>query len=75
MWQEGKTLETFIIESKLEGEQIGLYKGKLEGEQIGMQKGEYQKALETAKKLKSKGMSLDFIQDITGLSINEIEKL
>ena len=59
MWQEGKSLETFIIESKLEGKH----------------EGEYLKALETAKKFKSKGMSLDFIQDITGLSINEIEKI
>ena len=67
MWQEGKTLETFIFES----EQIGLQKGKLEGKLEGV----HQKARETAKKLKSKGMSLDFILDITGLSINEIEKL
>ena len=59
MWHEGKSLETYIFES----------------EQIGLHKGEYQKASKTAKKLKAKGMSLDFIQDVTSLSIDEIENL
>ena len=67
MWQEGKSLETFIFEGKLEGEQIGLHKGKLEGE--------YQKARETAKSLKNQGVTIHIIATATGLSIDEIEKL
>ena len=59
LFSTGKTKEDILLEGKLEG--------KLEGE--------YQKARETAKILKAKGMSLDFIQDVTGLSIDEIEKL
>ncbi|MCX8473579.1 MAG: hypothetical protein ORN85_08020 [Sediminibacterium sp.] len=54
-----KTKADILLEGKLEG--------KLEGE--------YQKARETAKKIKAKGMSLAFIQDVTSLSIDEIEKL
>ena len=41
----------------------------------GEAKGAYQKACETAKKLLLKGFSLYEIQDITGLSENEILKL
>ena len=52
-----------------------IYEGKLEGEQLGLKKGEFQKACETAKKLKAKGMNIDFIQDVTGLSLDEIVNL
>ena len=62
-----KTKADILLEGKIEGEQIGLHKGKIEGE--------HQKALETAKILKSKGMSLDFINEITGLPIEEITNL
>ncbi len=54
-------------EGKIEGEQIGLEKGKIQGE--------LRKALETAQKLKDRGMGIDFIQDVTGLSFDEIENL
>ena len=63
MWQEGKTLETFI----LEGEQ----KGILESEQIRMQKGEYQKARETVKKLKNIGESIQKPKRATFVKLNE----
>ena len=59
MWQEGKSLETFIFE----------------GEQIGLLKGEFKKARETAKSLKNQGVGIQIIAQATGLSIQEIEIL
>lgn len=40
-----------------------------------IKKAEHDKELEIAKKLKLKGMSFEDISEITGLKINEIEKL
>ena len=41
----------------------------------GITQGAYQKAVETAKVLKSAGVSINLIVDSTGLSVEEIEKL
>ena len=41
----------------------------------GITQGEHKKAVETAKVLKSAGVSINLIIDSTGLSIEEIEKL
>ena len=41
----------------------------------GREEGEHKKAVETAKVLKSAGVSINLIIDSTGLSIEEIEKL
>ena len=49
--------------------------GRAEGIAQGIAEGEQRKNLENAKKMKDKGSPLDFIADITGLSIEEIEKL
>jgi predicted transposase/invertase (TIGR01784 family) len=46
-----------------------------EGEKIGEQRGEQRKAVDVAGKLKRKGMDVDTIAEITGLSNEEIEKL
>ena len=46
-----------------------------EGEKRGEKKGEHKKAVETAKKLKEKGMDIELIIEVTGLSKEEIEKL
>ncbi|MCX8473205.1 MAG: hypothetical protein ORN85_06105, partial [Sediminibacterium sp.] len=45
------------------------------GEQIGLEKGKKEGKFETAKKLKAKGMGIDLIQDVTGLSFQEIDNL
>ena len=42
---------------------------------IAKAEGQYQKAIETAVKLKSMGLSVDQIAEATGLTIDEIEKL
>jgi predicted transposase/invertase (TIGR01784 family) len=64
-----------IEKGKIEGEQIGIEKGKIEGEQIGIEKGEINAKVEVAKKMKGKGMPIEDIRDITGLSIEELGKL
>ena len=45
------------------------------GEAIGLEKGALQKNIENARKMKSKGFSVGDIADITGLSVDDIEKL
>ena len=46
-----------------------------EGISLGITQGEHKKAVETAKVLKSAGVSINLITDSTGLSVEEIEKL
>jgi len=53
----------------------GMAKGMAEGMAKGMAEGERKKALETARKMLSKGFERKDICDITGLSIEEIAKL
>ena len=57
------------------GEKRGILLGRNEGISLGITQGAYQKAVETAKVLKSAGVSINLIVDSTGLSIEEIEKL
>ena len=44
-------------------------------EERGMQQGARQNTLETARKMKEKGFSINDIVEITGLEVQEIEKL
>ena len=57
------------------GEERGITIGRNEGISLGITQGAYQKAVETAKVLKSAGVSINLIVDSTGLSVEEIEKL
>ena len=61
------------------GEAIGLEKGEAigleKGEAIGLEKGEYNKAVTIALKMLKKGMSIEDISDMTGLSKHQIEIL
>ena len=45
------------------------------GEERGRNEGAQQKAVETAKSMKSENMSVSLIAHFTGLSVEEIEKL
>ncbi|MBR1734224.1 MAG: hypothetical protein IJ730_02065, partial [Alphaproteobacteria bacterium] len=60
-------------------ERAGFKKGKAEGEKIGIEKGKAEganeKAVEVAKKMLRKGIDVDDIADISGLSVEEIKKL
>lgn len=53
----------------------GRLEGRMEGLEEGLEKGEKKKALDIARKLKSKGMFAADISDLTGLSIDEINEL
>ncbi len=53
----------------------GLAKGLAKGLAEGLAEGERKKAIESARKMLSKGFKIEDIRDITGLSIEEIEKL
>ena len=77
------TYTTRIAEAKSEtfedgfsaGEEHGFSLGRNERISLGITQGAYQKAVETAKVLKSAGVSINLIVDSTGLSVEEIEKL
>ena len=71
----GNTMETLADYFMQKGMEQGILQGIEQGMQQGMQQGEYQKALRDAKKMKEKNYSILDISEITGLSIEEIEKL
>ena len=64
-----------ITQGRNEGIAIGEKRGILLGRNEGVSLGAYQKAVETAKKLINLGLPQDQIALVTGLSIEEIEKL
>ena len=66
-WKNYNDYFNTIDFAKKEGRAEGLAEGKAEGE--------LKKNIENAKKMKDKGYPIDDIADITGLSIEEIEKL
>ena len=61
------------------GEEYGITIGEKLGEErgisLGITQGAYQKAVETAKSMRFRNISIDVIAECTGLSIEEIEKL
>ena len=63
------------IEGLKEGRAEGRAEGLAEGRAEGLVEGEHRKNLENAARMKAKGFSLEDIVDITGLTIDEIEKL
>ena len=46
-----------------------------EGISLGITQGEHKKAIETAKSMRFRNISIDVIAECTGLSVEEIEKL
>ena len=58
-----------------EGKAQGLQEGKAQGLQEGKAQGMQQSKIEIAKKMLSKGMSLDLVLEMTGLSEEEIKTL
>ena len=57
------------------GEKRGILLGRNEGISLGITQGAYQKAVETARKFLSMGLSVEQVANGTGLSVEEIEKL
>ncbi|MEW6609963.1 MAG: Rpn family recombination-promoting nuclease/putative transposase, partial [bacterium] len=56
-------------------EKKGLEQGLEQGLQQGLEQGEYRKAIETAKSMYKKGVKLEMIAEITGLSEEEINRV
>lgn len=53
----------------------GIEKGKAEGIREGVKKDKQKKAVEVAKKLLAKGISVEEVAEITDLPVSEIQKL
>ena len=60
-----------VNNGKEEGEKLG----RAEGERLGREKGRAETMKEVAKKLLKQNMEIESVAEITGLSIEEIEKL
>ena len=77
--EKAKSLKEGIEAGKaqglLEGKAQGLEEGKAQGLQEGKTQGMQQSKIEIAKKMLSKGISLDLITEMTGLSEEEIKTL
>lgn len=46
-----------------------------EAREVGLEKGRYEERLELVRKMLSKGLSLEVVSDVTGLSVEELETL
>lgn len=64
-----------MLESKEKGWKEGKKEGIEEGIEKGKKEGEYQNAVKTAQKMLAKKLNLDFIAEISGLSIVQIQQL
>ena len=64
-----------IAISREEGRQQGKEEGLAEGLEKGKEAGAYEKAIETAKNMLSKGLDINLVSQCTGLSVEDIEKL
>ena len=69
------TLEMLKKDTYDSGFTAGEEYGRKEGISIGLSQGAQQKAVETAKSLLLKNISIDIVAECTGLSPEEIEKL
>lgn len=74
-----ETLMTIAEQLRKEGEKRGLMRGRQEGLkeglQEGLQQGKYATQKEMAKKMLASGADVDFILNITGLSLAELNQL
>jgi len=58
-----------------EGLKQGIEKGREQGREQGREEGKEEERVEIARKALVKGLSIEFIQELTGLTASEIEKL
>ncbi|WP_239060713.1 Rpn family recombination-promoting nuclease/putative transposase, partial [Bacteroides sp. 519] len=72
---EKKGLAKGLEKGREEGLAEGLEKGLAEGREKGREEGREEGILEVARKMKSNSIPLHTIQELTGLSLEEIEKL
>ncbi len=74
-WAEEKGHMSGKQEGLIEGEKRGIIKGRQEGRIEGRQEGRIEEKSSVAKKLLLKGMEIDIIQEITGLSTEEVNRI
>ena len=68
-------LDALVDEEKAKSLKEGIEAGKAQGLQEGKAQGMQQSKIEIAKKMLSKGMLLDLVLEMTGLSEEEIKTL
>ena len=68
-------VNTLERDARNDGWKAGIAQGLAEGKSFGLAEGSHQKALETARILKQLGDSVQKIVQVTGLTIQEVEKL
>ena len=69
------TMETAIDEAREEGIEKGLEQGLERGLKQGLERGRHEERLELIRKMLSKGLPLEVVSDVTGLSLEELEAL
>ena len=67
--------EDVLNAAEEKGREKGLKQGMQKGIQQGLQQGADNKAIEIARQMIKKGMDLQLVSDLTGLSITDLEKL
>ena len=68
-------VNTIERDARNDGWKAGIVQGLAEGKLLGLAEGSHQKALETARILKQLGDSVQKIVQVTGLTVQEVEKL
>ncbi|HOK00081.1 MAG TPA: hypothetical protein PLW34_11035, partial [Termitinemataceae bacterium] len=68
-------LATAIKKKEQEWFKEGLMEGRIEGRNEGIALGEEKNRRETARRMKARGIEIDIIAEVTGLSREEIEEL
>jgi predicted transposase YdaD len=74
-WLNVSTEKTALEESRKEGREEGEAIGMEKGRKEGREEGRKEEKIEIAKKLKGKGMDVEGIVEMTGLTRDEIEGL
>lgn len=74
-WDVIRTERTIVNSAARRGREKGYAEGHEQGRAEGRAEGEHEKALAIARKMKSKGLSVEDIKEITGLTAEEIEQL
>ena len=69
------TYDSGFTAGRNEGIAIGEERGRNEGISIGLSQGEHKKAVETAKNALTMHLPIEQVAILTGLSVEEIEKL
>ena len=72
---QNDVLDTAKLEGRIEGRAEGIAEGRAEGRAEGIAEGRAEEKQENARKMKAMGLTNEMIHQITGLSVEEIEKL